>query len=73
MESATLTRDAAGTREAGDTRPTEAALRAALTTDICTEHVRHTRTCMLCRTLQGPWCALSSRLIMLFSSLRACL
>ena len=46
MEPATLTRDAAGTRDAGDTRPTEAALRAALTTDICQEHVcRPASTC----------------------------
>ena len=44
MESATLTRDTAGTRDAGDTRPTEAALGAALTTDICQEHVRQQRT-----------------------------
>ena len=39
MEPATLARGAADTRDAGDTRPTEAALRAALTTDICQEHV----------------------------------
>jgi hypothetical protein len=45
METATLTLDAAGTRDAGDTRPTEAALRAALTSDICQEHVRQAITC----------------------------
>ncbi len=44
MGAATLTRQPAS--EAIDTRPTEAALRGALTTDICPEHVSGHRHCL---------------------------
>jgi len=44
MGAATLTRQPAS--EAIDTRPTEAALRGALTTDICPEHVSELKQCL---------------------------